>query len=69
MNMIKCEDFDVNCCNSDANCTADIDDSEVNIVTSKGNLINNGSLCDVCPYNTKFKNFNHNEFEEYKKNN
>jgi hypothetical protein len=61
---IQCNDFDTNCCNSDAGCFVWVDFLET--LSSKIKVIKNPDVCDICPYNMKFENFTYDQFEELK---
>ncbi len=59
---VKCIDLYVNHENSDAECF----DSDYYVSIAKVDF--NNKLCDLCPYNDKFKNFSYTEFKEFIKN-
>tara|TARA_R110000772_G_scaffold2410_1_gene8347 strand:+ start:58049 stop:58276 length:228 start_codon:yes stop_codon:yes gene_type:complete len=62
--MIKCIDFEINCCNSDAECSVvDTNYYGEESILSKIKLMTDPSMCDRCPYNEKFKDYNYYEWE------
>lgn len=60
---IQCKDFDINHGNSDAKC---FDENE-NVSLYK--LDCNKTLCNLCPYNEKYKNMSYKEWKEFELNN
>lgn len=63
--MIKCNEFNVNCDNSDAECFSN---SEIDtVLKSKIILLSDPSICDRCVYNNKFSGYNYEQWETYKR--
>jgi hypothetical protein len=60
---IKCIDFDINHENGDAKCFHE----DFTYSLYKVELDNR--ICDLCPYNEKFKDMNYKEFKEFILNN
>jgi len=57
-----CKDFIVNCGNSDAACfKADGDYPILSAIT----LYNNPDICDYCPYNKKYEDWDYNKWKEH----
>lgn len=67
MSVIKCKDFEVACGNSDAKCFVDCDsDNEHDYeFLAKCRLVEDNSLCSLCPYNEDYEHLDYNYWNDF----
>lgn len=62
----KCNDFDISCQNSDAECF-NWDAPQWDNKLAENAIKDNPKICDICVYNPKHKHHNYKSWQEYRK--